>query len=170
MKRRMRALMPIVFGIVTVGVFNNTVHANINELVTVSARFSWSGATTSIVTAGTFLTISVDPRDSWVSGRWLVNANGTEMEGARLILPEEPAYSLIARVGDSGTPFFVGTMSEVMAMETGALQFSMNDFRKGFEDNSGSLLVTVVETPAPDAATLGAIGLALALWAKRRFH
>ena len=169
MRQRACASLPIVFGLVAVGLFDTAVHGNINELVTVSARTSWSATTTSIIPAGTYLTISVDPRDSWVSGRWLVNGNGMELDSARFIIPEENAYSLIARFGDSAAPFFVGTMFEMIATETGALQFSMNDNPKGFGDNSGTLLVTVVETPSPDAAILGVVGLALVLLTKRRF-
>ncbi len=66
--------------------------------------------------------------------------------------------------------FFVGTMFEVIATETGALQFSMNDYLKGFGDNSSSFLVTVVATVSPNVATLGVIGLALARWVRRRFQ
>jgi len=157
------------FGMVAAHAFSGASHANINEFVTVSVRSSWFGVTTSEMPDGTHLTITVDPWESWVSGQGLVDVKGMELENGRYILPEENSYSVIARVGDSGTPFFVGTMIQLIATEMESLRFTMSEYPASFSDNDGSLLVTVVETPPPTAATLGVIGLALALWAKRRF-
>jgi hypothetical protein len=59
------------------------------------------------------------------------------------ILPEANFASLIGRVGESGTPFFVGSSFGPSSLDSGRLFLQMNDIVGSSADNEGELEVTV---------------------------
>lgn len=57
-------------------------------------------------------------------------------------LPTQPTGALIARVGESGSPFYVGSnKTPFQASETGILFLGINDFN--MQDNTGEFLITI---------------------------
>jgi hypothetical protein len=60
------------------------------------------------------------------------------------LMPTAPCGGLVGKVGDSGTPFFVGEHGTIKAESAGALYLGINDRRGHFADNDGAFKVTVV--------------------------
>ncbi|MBT4072908.1 MAG: hypothetical protein HOC77_07795 [Chloroflexi bacterium] len=55
--------------------------------------------------------------------------------GAPWLAPDLPAYSLIAKVGDAGRPFFLGSNSVFEANERAPLYLALNDVSDSLHDN-----------------------------------
>ncbi len=60
------------------------------------------------------------------------------------LLPTAPCGGLVGKVGDSGTPFFVGERGRIKADSAGPLYLGINDRRGYFGDNDGAFKITVV--------------------------
>lgn len=61
--------------------------------------------------------------------------------------PGQMIGALMARIGDAGEPFFVGSGGTFTAEETGTLQFFIND--DPTEDNAGGYIVTLTRADEP---------------------
>ena len=80
------------------------------------------------------------------------DANGTGNSflcEANKVLPGTPAAALIARLGEKGKPFQVGSALAWTAPADGLLQFSPNAWDPLPGDNSGQLAVTITPINAP---------------------
>ena len=90
------------------------------------------------------------------SGEWLYTpgewhgANGHKRYPAPSFYPlsDVPGGVLLARVGDDGSPQWIGERGTIWANEGGMLYFRINDDLLG--DNQGSLELSIEVIPAPE--------------------
>ncbi len=112
---------------------------------TVSLAAMWQ-ATGVTVTAGQAATISVGGTQTWVNGGQAFTAAGNPSDitsGPNVPMPGARRLALVGRIGTAGTPFLVGTSTQVTASATGQLYLAPNDDWYVIGDNSGSLSVSV---------------------------
>ncbi|MFH0946303.1 MAG: LecA/PA-IL family lectin [Planctomycetota bacterium] len=119
------------------------------EQIAVPANFEWSASSYMVEVGRSFV---VKAEGTWGSGSWSGGADGDGTPpGGGYIMPGESAYSLIARIGSTGQPFFVGSEYRGIASTSGELQLGMNDVPGLFGDNFGELAVTVgIHYPDPE--------------------
>jgi PKD repeat protein len=109
-------------------------------------------ATGITVTAGQSAIISVGSTQTWVSGAQSFTAAGNPSDivsGSNVPMPGAPRMALVGRIGTAGTPFMIGTSTQVTASATGQLYLAPNDDWYLAWDNSGSLSVSVCSGGAP---------------------
>jgi PKD repeat protein len=112
---------------------------------TASLAAMWQ-ATGITVTTGQSTTISVGGTQTWANGGQSYTAAGNPSDitsGTNVPLPGAPRMALVGRIGTAGTPFLIGTSTQVAASANGQLYLAPNDDWYLAWDNSGSLSVSV---------------------------
>jgi hypothetical protein len=112
------------------------------RVVNVDARTQWTDSGIDI-RGGQQLTFSATGQVRWGPNRrdGAAGERNSPFNQARP-MPERPAASLIAKIGENGDPFFIGDEREAIRVRgSGRLFLAINDDFLG--DNSGSLRVVV---------------------------
>jgi hypothetical protein len=79
---------------------------------------------------------------------WYDAAGGYQPAGSSYPLPGAPIWSIIGRIGTSGTPFYVGTVYTFSANKSGRLFLGFND--TNFPDNAGYYIAFINGSPLTD--------------------
>ncbi len=94
---------------------------------------------------------------TWRNGDRMLTAAGDGSEvatGSNCSLSGAPLLALVARIGETGTPFLVQSGQAIPVATTGTLYLAPNDNWYQLWDNAGSLAVTIcVRAPEPVACT-----------------
>ena len=116
--------------------------------VSVPATSPWSCDTGYSLVPGQAFTVTA--WGTWTSGAWTGGPEGQQGQpptGSNWVHPGGVPYSLVGKIGSTGSPFFIGPAYSGVASETGNLSLSMHDVPEIFWDNSGALTVEVVPEP-----------------------
>lgn len=110
---------------VTTAWTDSGINLNTNDKVTI---FAFGSATTNNNYSQTI--------DLWCGPK------GVEYNVTQLPVPDKAAYSLIAKIGSSGTPFYIGDKKAFKANSSGRLYLGYNDNQ--FGDNFGYFVAFVI--------------------------
>ena len=105
--------------------------------------------------------ISIESAGSWSHGlaEWCGPEGLPPRTGFNHIIDDAPAYALLGKFGQNGTPFVIGSSWSGTAPSNEPLYFAMNDFAGAFEDNAGSVDMTLETSSVPEPTSLVLLGL-----------
>jgi hypothetical protein len=96
--------------------------------------------------------ITLDARGSWtadVMARMYYGPDGGPPAPGDSVMPGAPHMALLGKIGQGGTPFVVGSSFSGTAVMAGRLYLMANDSYRGYDDNAGSVFVTVAAEDVP---------------------
>ena len=129
----------------------------INKVVTVNANEAWQQSGVRVTENTKIKVVAMGKWSPWPAMNIWSGPEGNPKAGKEV--PWIAASALMAKIGENGKPFEIGTERELQATGDGELFFAINDPFGFLSDNQGSLQVTVYTVsprqlaPPPSSST-----------------